>query len=225
MPTQLAFDQLNILGQSSAAISPTSSASYKRRSIPYREYFGDMDLTEEQIEKRIQTAENIEDSMLFLFALISTMSAYSYMDLQYIYQQAESRYLEAISTNNPQDEYISQYASEFARETVDTTVEHIDDPYYLSSDRAMYIAENEANTSLNHTEYMQAIEDGYTRKRWVDIRDKRERETHLEVGGTEIPIDELFMVGDSFMLYPKDTTYGAGAEEIIGCRCTIKYIK
>ena len=99
----------------------------------------------------------------------------------------------------------------------------MDDPYYYSLDRARYMAENESNTSWNHSDFANAIKQGKTRKKWVDVRDNRERETHRRVGGMIIPISELFMVGSSFMLYPKDPSYGAPASEICGCRCTVKY--
>ena len=58
----------------------------------------------------------------------------------------------------------------------------------------------------------------------VDIRDKRERKDHREVGGTIKPITEPFLVGDSVMDYPKDTSYGASASQIVNCRCSIKYM-
>lgn len=99
-----------------------------------------------------------------------------------------------------------------------------DDPFYVAPDRAKYLAENEANTSLNHQDFVDAIAAGKTRKKWVDIRDDRERPDHRKVGGTIKPITEPFLVGDSIMDYPKDTSYGASANQIVNCRCTIKYI-
>jgi hypothetical protein len=77
---------------------------------------------------------------------------------------------------------------------------------------------------LNHQDFMDAIAAGFTLKKWVDIRDKRERKDHREVGGTIKPITEPFLVGDSVMDYPKDTSYGASASQIVNCRCSIKYM-
>jgi hypothetical protein len=76
---------------------------------------------------------------------------------------------------------------------------------------------------MNHAEYAQAVGSGKTKKQWIDMKDSRERATHLVVGGTVLPIGDYFVVGDSLMLYPKDDSAGAGLEEICGCRCTIKY--
>jgi hypothetical protein len=87
----------------------------------------------------------------------------------------------------------------------------------------MYNAENEANSVKNYTDYRKAIEKGKTKKKWIDMRDKRERKTHLEVGGTVIPINEPFVVGNSLMMFPKDDSLGAADKEIINCRCSVKY--
>ena len=119
--------------------------------------------------------------------------------------------------------YLEEYSKEFADDVVRSTLDNIDDEYYMSNDRAMFAAENEANTVLNYLEFKEAVANGKTRKRWVDIRDSRERKTHRQVGGTVIGIEEAFMVGNSLMMFPKDTSMGAEAKEIIGCRCTIKY--
>ena len=42
-----------------------------RRSIPYDEYFDNMDLTEEEKEKRKSFAEKLDDVMLFIFFFLS----------------------------------------------------------------------------------------------------------------------------------------------------------
>jgi hypothetical protein len=88
----------------------------------------------------------------------------------------------------------------------------------------MYIAENEANTSYAYIEYIQAIKQGKTRKQWLDIKDNKERKTHLRVGSEVKPIREPFKVGDSLMLFPKDKkTYSADDKEVVNCRCSIRY--
>ena len=57
----------------------------------------------------------------------------------------------------------------------------------------------------------------------MDIRDRKERKTHLKIGGEVIAIDKAFVVGKSLMMFPKDESLGADPEEIVNCRCTIKY--
>ena len=119
---------------------------------------------------------------------------------------------------------MDNYIQNISYQIIESVQNNPDDPFYVSPDRAKYLAENEANTSLNHQDFVDAIAAGKTRKKWVDIRDDRERPDHRKVGGTIKPITEPFLVGDSIMDYPKDTSYGASANQIVNCRCTIKYI-
>ena len=193
------------------------------RSIPYDEYFDEMDLTEEEKEKRKQFSREFEDVMLFIFTLFSVMRQYGSINKQYIIGQLQSRYSEIVLKYMEIDKYLDDYIADFAIETVDTTIKHIDEPFYLSNDRSILISENEANGIFNYGEFSEAIRAGKKRKQWVDVRDKKERETHREVGGTVIPIEDTFIVGNSLMLFPKDTSYGAEMKEIANCRCTIKY--
>ena len=131
------------------------------------------------------------------------------------------------------DSYIKEYVLETSKQIIDTTFSHIvekhpdseqtTDDYYLSNDRAMFISECEANSILNYRQYSKAVKAGKTKKKWIDVGDKRERKTHLEVGETILPIDEPFSVGDSLLQFPKDTSLGSSADEIVNCRCSIQY--
>lgn len=98
------------------------------------------------------------------------------------------------------------------------------DDWWLSEDRAWVIGAEDANSIENYEDFQEAIENGYTMKEWCDVRDDKERESHLAVGGKIIPISDPFMVGDSLMMFPKDTSFGAGPEEIDNCRCYLRYI-
>jgi hypothetical protein len=62
------------------------------------------------------------------------------------------------------------------------------------------------------------------KKMWVTMGDELVRATHRAVNGVMLPIDEYFVVGAYEMLYPLDTSRGAGLSEIAECRCLIKYI-
>ena len=195
----------------------------KSRAIPYEQYFGEMELTEEQKEERIKASKRIEDMMLFLFSLLSVMKEYSYENLEFVVSQVKNQYSDILSVSMEMDEYLNGYVNDFSEQIVETTQNHMDDEWYLSDDRAMFIAENEANTTFNYMEYKKAIESGKKKKRWVTMRDRHVRHTHQLVEGKTIGINDVFLVGDSEMLYPKDTTFGASAREIVNCRCSIKY--
>lgn len=207
---QMTFDELNKLVG-------------KNRSEPYEIYFGEMDLTESEIKKRIALAEKLEENFLFAMALLFTMTQYNSVNYEQIRNKFEKSYFKAISGIIIADDYIKQYIKNFSYDITDSTKAHADDMYYYSSDRAIFIAENESLICWNHQDFSDAIKSGKRRKQWMDVRDKKERETHLQVGRTVKPINEPFLVGNSLMQYPKDTSFGASSSEIVNCRCTIKY--
>ena len=60
-------------------------------------------------------------------------------------------------------------------------------------------------------------------KVWEASIDGRERETHAEADGDEVPIDQPFTVGGYQMMHPGDSSMGAPAEEVINCRCSVSY--
>jgi hypothetical protein len=197
----------------------TSSA--KTRSMDYEKYFGEMELSESEKKKRIKMAKEFEGALLFLFALITVYGEYNISDIQAIIFTFKSRYRNVLQDNVEIDEQLDEYISLFSSMVVDTTYKNIDDEYFLSDDRARYIAENEANTVANYEQFKTAVNSGKTKKKWIDMRDNRERKTHLKVGGTVKPINDYFVVGESLMLYPK--SLDADPKEVINCRCTIKY--
>ena len=191
--------------------------------MPYEQYFGEMEITDDQKKKRIQAAEEIEDIMFFLYELVSLMTDYRYISPEFIKQKVYKKYINVLEKHGNPDKYIEEYAKEFSDMVVDTTIKHSGEEFYRSEDRAMLVAENEANSAINYFEYKEAVAGGKKRKQWITQRDDRVRDTHKEVNGETIPIDNAFIVGDSLMAFPKDTSYGASINEIAGCRCTIKY--
>ena len=60
----LSFDELN-------------SLITNKRSMDFEKYFGEMELSEEEIQKRIELAEKLEDGFLFVLALLFTMQQYN----------------------------------------------------------------------------------------------------------------------------------------------------
>ena len=195
----------------------------KSRSEPYETYFGEMDLSKDEMKKRITLAERLEDNFLFVLALLFTMAQYNSVNYEQIRNEFESGYLKAISGIIITDYYIKQYIRNFSYNITDSTKDHEDDLYYYSSDRAIFMAENESLTCWNHQDFSDAIKSGKSKKQWMDVRDKKERETHLKVGRTVKPIEEPFIVGNLLMQYPKDTSFGTSSSEIVNCRCTIRY--
>nr|DAZ83644.1 MAG TPA: minor capsid component [Caudoviricetes sp.] len=201
-----------------------------RRSEPYKEYFSKMSISDKEKQERIAFSEQMEEVVLYILALIETTIESGESDQEYIQTQFYDKYLDVIASYMLIDTYIKQYALDVTKQIIDATFERfsaedksITDDYYLSNDRTMFISECEANSILNYRQYSKAVKAGKTKKKWIDVGDKRERKTHLEVGGTILPIDEPFSVGDSLLQFPKDTSLGASADEVVNCRCSIQY--
>lgn len=206
----LSFDDLNALVKN-------------KRAEPYDEYFSVMEISQKQKEDRTSLSKDLENAFLFVLILLFLMQQYNAMNWELARQRLEEGYRDAVKKHMPVDDYLSLYITSFSHDVIDSTKRHEKDPYYYSKDRGMYLAENESNTDWNHQEFKQAVAAGMTRKKWIDIRDSRERETHLEVGGTVKKITEPFIVGGSPMMFPKDTSMGAELKEIANCRCSTYY--
>lgn len=198
----------------------------KPRAMEYDKYFGEMDLTQEQIDERISAARDFEDDFLFILALIGVSVDSLTTDYTNVKQMAADRWRGTTERYIQDYTFAEQYSQSFANNAVDSTLRNIANPWFMSTDRAMFNAENEANLVLARKDFLKAVENGYTKKTWVDIRDSRERDSHARVGGKTIGIFEFFHVGDALMMYPKDTMFGNGAEhpeEVVNCRCTVRY--
>nr|DAW52397.1 MAG TPA: minor capsid component [Bacteriophage sp.] len=201
-----------------------------RRSEPYKEYFSKMSISDKEKQERIAFSEQMEEVVIYILALIETTIESGETNREYIQTQFYDKYLDVIASYMLIDTYIKRYALGVTKQIIDATFERfssedksITDDYYLSNDRAMFISECEANSILNYRQYSKALKSGKTKKTWIDVGDKRERKTHLEVGGTTIPINEPFSVGDSLLMFPTDHSLGASADEIVNCRCSIQY--
>lgn len=221
--TQLKFDELNRLN------SP--------KAVPYREFFGKMHISVAQMKRRIEIAEAIEDAMLYVFAywLIRDDLGLSTQDMKKLAREKLQAVYERFERS---DGYLEKHLDTLSDELIDVTERHTDkttsadlvnedesEPtgYWTSLDRAMIIAENEANSLENYAEYRTAKERGFTKKRWLTEKDDKVRLTHTLVDEKTVDIDGLFLVGDSLMRFPHDTAYDADASEIVNCRCACVY--
>lgn len=194
------------------------------RSEPFDIYFGDMELSKQEKNKRIALAEKLEENFLPILIFLFILNQYARtVDWEEIRTRFENGYSDSVKEFTDIDSQLNIHIKSFSQDVTESTKRHINDFYYYSTDRAKLISENESNTTLSYQEFMDAVNSGKTMKQWVDIRDRKERETHREVGGTVKRIAEPFLVGDSIMNYPRDFTFSASASEIVNCRCSIKY--
>lgn len=206
----LAFDELNTLVSN-------------KRSMSFEQFFGEMELTDDEIHQRIELAEKLEDGFLFVLALLFTMQQYNSVNWERARQEYENRYLLALSGFVVSTSYIQNYVRSMSYDIMESTQRHQGEYYCYSPDRARYMAECESNTTRSYQCNEDAIAQGKTMKRWLTMGDKRVRATHKEVGGTSKPIGEPFYVGGSLLQYPRDFSLGASTAETAGCRCSIEY--
>ena len=209
-------DELNILSQKS---------EFKRRAIPFKEYFAPMEITREQKKRRIRLAEIIAGIYYTAFSLIDTQSDFNIVNFTIVALYIREELIKAYEdeTKRINDAFLLDHAMQQAAEIIAVNKRHVDDPYYTSDDRAEVIAENDANCIISYDELQMAIDAGYTEKTWHGMLDKRERESHVRMEGTTIPIQSPFDVNGSLMMVPGSGDMGAAAEEIVNCRCWLTY--
>lgn len=187
-------------------------------------YFEEMELSEEGKDERKKFAKDMKEIMLFLFSLFLVMKEKSYMDKRFIISKLQSRYSDLVVEYMKIDKYIEEHIKEFSEETVDTTIRHIEEEFYLSEDRGALISVNEANSTLNYKDFANAIANGKTEKQWLTEKDQKVRKTHKRLDSVIIPINDTFVVGNTLMRFPHDTFYGIDYKELSNCRCTVRYI-
>ena len=88
----------------------------------------------------------------------------------------------------------------------------------MRRERAVMIAQTETNAAMSFADveaWKQS--DVVETKVWNTQADDAVRDSHAELDGVEIPIDEAFDVGGSPMMHPADPAGPAG--EVIECRC------
>ena len=190
-------------------------------SMDYDEFFGEMHLTEAQKKKRKKTAEKMQEIMEWLLAVVyyyMNDGVYNYMDA---IAEAEQSYKDLVKDTGVSDSFVNNHISMTVTGVVSTMEKNPDNIYNYTNDRARMIAENEANSIWNDAEFEEALRSGKKYKTWHAIIDKRTRDTHKEVNGKTIPITEYFIVGNSLMLFPRDSS--AEDEEVVNCRCSLSY--
>ena len=60
-------------------------------------------------------------------------------------------------------------------------------------------------------------------KFWVHMADGRVRDAHLAAGGQRRTLDDAFLVAGERLMFPADTSLGAGSANVVNCRCHLAY--
>ena len=186
-------------------------------NIDWEEFFDAMDLTEEQREKR----ERVADKLFWVFAALFVL-AQTTQDEEICVWWLDNQLTMIVQEYGVYNSYSVLYIDKFTREYVDVTFRN-DGEYFVSDDRALLGALNEANAIVGYEELEDAIEDGATYKIWVTEKDNKVRPTHKVINGKKIPIDDFFEVGGERLLYPRDEVNCGDLAELTNCRCHLSF--
>jgi uncharacterized protein with gpF-like domain len=85
-----------------------------------------------------------------------------------------------------------------------------------SKERSVRIAVTEVHNSFSTANFFSGKAGGFKYKQWITSKDNAVRESHADLDGKIVGIDEDFKIG---LAYPGDPR--AAAKEIIRCRCII----
>lgn len=197
----------------------------KYEAISYEEYFDPMDIPEEDKEKRVEMAEEIDDVYYDFFAKVATMIALKeYLDWDYLNDYLNTRLYDTFENYeySATRDYLNRYADLTATNTVTTTLDHQGEEYYTSDERASRLAAENAQTIANYSELEDAILAGYTHKTWKAEIDRATRKDHRKMNGKTIRIEEYFKFSDCEMLMPHDEINGS-ARQCANCRCSLAF--
>ena len=212
-------------------------------SEDYEDYYRPMRISKSQKEKRADLARKLDTAFEGLLIYVyESQQAYSLLEgldeinrmsgttiiemrvpYQNIIDETREEYLQAIDGIFDPDGVLPIHAEATILEMLAVLMRHSEDAYYYSRDRARAIAEEEANYIYECSELSEAIEDGCTMKTWNTIMDGRERDSHAEVNGVTIPIEEPFELEGGYVMYPGDDSMGASDSELANCRCSCSY--
>ncbi len=169
-------------------------------------------------------AKRIEDG-LKSYTMVKTDDEWMNLVLQYLRREAGKRITGIESTTL---KIVRDELAEGTRlgESSDQLAKRLREAYSLFSPmRSERIARTEVLTASERGCYAYAVGTGAPlSKEWITTIDGRERPWHADANGQTRPLEEPFMVNGELLDHPGDTSHGAGAGNVIQCRCTAGYI-
>lgn len=209
------FDELS-------KIEKAETESKGSKITSFADWYGEMDLPQEEKEEREELAEKFLLLFLFYFLMVQ-MDAES--DYKGLLEESYVSIANSFTGENTASAYVTERSIDVANFVDEITRKHLGEEYFTSRDRGMVLSANEGNVIGNYREFVRAVKAGKTRKRWSAMMgDKRTRKTHRQANGQEVGIFELFSVGKAKMRFCGDSAMASEhPEEIINCRCHTKY--
>lgn len=98
--------------------------------------------------------------------------------------------------------------------------EALENAYSFSSDRAETIARTEILSAGRAGQFHADVQSGMViGKKWMAANQERTRDHHKRANGQVVKLDEPFIVDGEPLMFPGDSSLGAGAGNTINCRC------
>lgn len=221
--------------------------SFDELNSTYREYaekwFDKMEIPDKDKKKRVDLTLDFCEILIMMLGMFDED-----VPVETIRQFSNERLTIIAENYIGQDDiaFVNDWAEKETDNIIKTTEKHITEPitedepvkeinfedfgvsipeneYWTSPFRAFLLGIESATACANYGELYEALNRGKTRKVWVTEGDERVRPTHVEVDGTDIPITDLFQVGNSLLMFPGDISNGAEPQETSNCRCRSVY--
>lgn len=213
MASLLSFDEINKI------------VGYKK-SISVDDYFKPMVLSVEQKAERKKLAIRFDEVFIECMIMLFTMYQYKKYNWEMFRKSFRDSYLDALGDFFIIDSVIRLRAEKLADDVTDASKRHLTNPnesdkskyYYFSADRSRVISNNEANVVYDYKDFMDSVDKGMKEKTWRTMKDEFVRDSHKDLEGMTIPINEYFQNG---LLYPHDIN--GDESEVLGCRCSLTY--
>ena len=192
--------------------------SQEELNTMFNDYYSVMDgIEEDRLQERIKLANDLYDVIMVYYLLLESEESQSVLE-----NHLANELYSTIAKFGDIDDYTSELVDLYTKNIVKANLGHKSSEYYTSDKRAVEVAEDVGQSFMNYFEYQDALKSGKT-KTWFTQNDPIVRPTHVDLNGKKIAIEDTFKVGGFLMRFPKDTYYGADAEEIVNCRCFVKY--
>lgn len=212
---RLKIDQLNEHSKESSKV------------IPIKKYFQEMEVDDYGKETRILIAEEISYIIALALSMIRADKKIGNPIMDVFYNAfIMARIADVLAKFDIKEivrDIVLKEVSDIVNDLINATLEEEKPRVYTDTEMAVRVSEDTTNIIVGINEYAVAVASGKKWKTWKSMKDNRVRKSHMMVDNTRIPIDKLFVVGKSEMMYPMDLQNGAGLEEIIGCRCSCIY--
>lgn len=195
-------------------------------------WFDEMNILQADKDMRVRICNKLERELIDIFEWVANFGIHFFY-WEILDKKMHERYVKIILEEYPhiqnKEELIELLAYEFFENTTKLIEEADGDKdkfkKALSKERARICARNETNKAVETLNYDDAVEKGFRYKIWITIVDGKERKSHRNADRQKVKINEPFDIGGYKMLHPMDDSLDAPLSEILGCRCTVEYLK